>query len=270
MGEAEAIAATDRPATVASLTGDLRRLGVSSEHPVIVHSSLSALGWVAGGAQAVVEALFAAVGRGGTLVMPTQSGQLSDPAEWSNPPVPDDWVELVRNEMPAYDPHLTPVTKMGRTVECFLRHPETVRSDHPTESFAANGPLAAAIVEAHQLSPSFGEGSPLSRLYDLDARVLLVGVGHANNTSLHLAEHRASWAGKTTAMRGAPVQRGGRRVWASYEDLPADDEDFARLGEAFAATGVEKVGAVGAGTARWCRQRDVVDFGAEWISTNRS
>jgi len=32
-------------------------------------------------------------------------------------------------------------------------------------------------VRPHPLSPAFGDGSPLSRLYDLDARIVLVGVG---------------------------------------------------------------------------------------------
>lgn len=70
MAESDAIAATERPATVSTLIADLEALGLRRDDVVIVHSSLSALGWVAGGAQAVVEALLAAVGPGGTIVMP--------------------------------------------------------------------------------------------------------------------------------------------------------------------------------------------------------
>ncbi len=71
--EADAIAAVDRPATVETLSADLRALGLERGDIVVVHSSLSSLGWVAGGAQAVVEALLAAVGTTGTIVMPTQN-----------------------------------------------------------------------------------------------------------------------------------------------------------------------------------------------------
>ena len=90
--EADAIAATSVPATVASLVRDLAALGVERGGVAIVHSSLSALGWVAGGPQSVVEALLEVVGPDGPIVMPTHSGQLSDPAAWSRPPVPESWI----------------------------------------------------------------------------------------------------------------------------------------------------------------------------------
>jgi aminoglycoside 3-N-acetyltransferase len=86
--EHEVIARTTRPATVHSLVGELRRLGVEPGMVLLVHSSLSHLGWAAGGAQAVVLALLEAVGRDGTLVMPTHS-YLTDTANWHDPPVPE-------------------------------------------------------------------------------------------------------------------------------------------------------------------------------------
>lgn len=267
--EAEVIDRSSSPASVDSIVDDLTRLGVEAGEVVIVHSSLSALGWVAGGAQAVVEALLRSVGPSGTLVMPTQSGQLSDPANWSQPPVPADWIEPIRAGLPAYDPSLTPTRSMGEIVECFRRHPATIRSPHPLVSFAANGPAAHQIVGEHPLTPALGETSPLARLYDLDARVLLLGVGHANNTSLHLAEHRAEWHGKLTTTESAPILVDGERRWTTWTDLDVDEDDFDQIGAALAHSGIETIGRVGAGEARLGSQRAIVDVAVEWMQSNR-
>ena len=267
--EADAIAATSVPATILSLVGDIAALGVEPGGVVIVHSSLSALGWVAGGPQSVVEALLEVVGPDGTIVMPTHSGQLSDPAAWSRPPVPEAWIDPLHEGLPAYDPYLTPTLAMGQVVECFRQHRSTLRSAHPTLSFAACGPKAEAVVGFHPLSPGLGEESPLGRLYELDAQVLLLGVGHVHDTSLHLAEHRASWPGKATMREGAPVRRRGRREWVAYDDLELDESDFDRIGDAFAATGGERSGPVGQGIGRLSRVRALVDFAVEWMNEHR-
>ncbi len=264
------IAKTSAPVTVASLTADLRALGVTEGGVLIAHVAMSALGWVVGGAQAVVEALLAAAGPTGTVVVPTQSGHLSDPALWQAPPVPPEWIEAIRRDMPLFDPALTPTRAMGQVVDCFRRHPGAIRSLHPTVSFAACGPLAEALMVDHALTPGLGEGSPLSRLYDADAQVLLLGVDHHNDTSLHLAEHRAEWPGKHTYTDGAALVIDGVKQWVTYDDLELDDEDFAEIGDAFATTGQERRGAVGDGVGRLCRQRALVDFAVAHISAHRS
>jgi aminoglycoside 3-N-acetyltransferase len=231
---------------------------------------MSRLGWVVGGAQAIVQAILTTVTPTGTVVMPTHSAHLTDPARWANPPVPADWVDVIRAEMPAFDRALTPTREMGQVVECFRHHPRTLRSDHPTESFAANGPAAAHIIAPHPLTPAMGEGSPLQRLYDLDASVLLLGVDHSNNTSLHLAEYRASWPSKHSYVEGTPMMVDGQRRWVQFEDLAIDADDFASLGEAFAATGQEQRAPVGGGVGRHCSMRAAVDFAVGWISSNRT
>lgn len=267
--EAKSIAATDRPATISSLIADLAALGVRSGSTIIVHSSLSAIGWVAGGPQAVVEALLAAVGPEGTIVMPTQSGQLTDPAAWEAPPVPADWIAVIRSETPAFDPMLTPTRGMGAIVECFRHVPGVRRSAHPHVSFAAVGPLAEHVLEPHDLSPEFGETSPLGRLYELDADVLMLGVGHANNTSLHLAEHRADWPSKTSGERGGPVLVDGTRQWATWTDLEHDEDDFEVVGNHLADLGLEQTGPIGTGVGRHCSMPAIVDAAAVWMTANR-
>ena len=128
------------PATLASLTADLRTLGVRPGMTLIAHSALGRFGWVAGGPVAVILALEAALGPSGTLVLPTHSGDLSEPSYWRHPPVPEAWWPLIRAEMPAFDPDLTPTRGMGIIPETFRKQPDARRSGHPHVSFAAREP----------------------------------------------------------------------------------------------------------------------------------
>jgi aminoglycoside 3-N-acetyltransferase len=270
MGEHAAVDAVDDPVTVDSMAADLRELGVEAGDTLLVHSALSELGWVAGGPQAVVDALQRVVTEDGTLVMPTHSTQYSDPSVWTSPPVPDDWVPQIRESIPPFRPAVTPTRSMGAVAECFRDYPDAIRSEHPLYSFAAWGENAEAIVEGHTFENAMGEDSPLARIYERDGAVLLLGTDHATNTSLHLAEYRSDVdLGETTA--GAPVMRDGEREWVEWTDIELDSDDFSETGAAFEEAQPESVaeGEVGAATAKLVDQPALVDFGAAWMSEHR-
>ena len=263
---------TDHPITVDRLVADFEQLGVAPGATLLVHSSLKALGWVCGGAQAVVEALEHALRSYGTLVMPTQTTQLSDPETWSAPSVPESWWEEIRRFVPAYDPDFTPTAGMGIIPETFRKQPGVLRSSHPHFSFAAWGEGAEDITAEHGLEYGLGERSPLARLYEADAVVLLLGVGFSVNTSFHLAEYRGEFHTKATTTRHAPVRVEGHRRWKPFEDVVLDSSDFEQLGHDFVKHHAREVrsGRVGNARAVLFPQRSCVDYAVSWMHRKRT
>ena len=247
----------------------LQSLGIRNGQTIMVHTSLSSLGFVCGGAQIVIEALLEAVGREGTIMMPTQSWKNLDPSAGVHWEEPEAWWQMIRDNWPAYQKDITPTNTMGAVAEMFRKWPGTLRSDHPARSVAANGRYAQYLTADHDLSNIFGEGSPIGKLYELDGLVLLIGVGYDKNTSLHLADVRANYPGKHDSTEYSAVMENGRRVWKRYDTLFVDGEDFDEIGEAFESTHSVEKAMLGNGTLRLMRQRELVDFAVEWMEKNR-
>lgn len=268
VSEASIIQGTSTPRTRGSLASDLRQLGVTAGMTLIVHSSQRSLGWVSGGPVAVVQALMDVLMPEGTLVMPTHTAGYSDPAHWQNPPVPQSWWQTIYETMPAFDPRITPSSFMGQIAETFRTWPGVLRSSHPQGSFAACGKHAQEITANHALNYSFGEGSPLARIYDVVGWVLLLGVGYDNNTSFHLAEYRVP--GMVEVSLGAPILENGERIWKTYQDIELDADIFPEIGQAYEQTGQVKIGNVGSAEAHLFPQRPAIDFAVQWLTRRRT
>ncbi len=272
MREAQVVQKTEVPATIESLQHELSALGVRDGMTLLVHSSLRAIGWVSGGAVAVILALQETLGSTGTLVMPAYSTDLSEPSKWENPPVPESWWPLIRETMPAYDAALTPTRSMGLIAETFRKQKNVLRTTHPQNSFCASGPKAGHIIENHSLEFGLGEQSPLARIYELHGSVLLLGVGHARNTSMHLSEYRANFSTKRIIQDAAPIFRNGSRVWKVFEEINLDSSDFEHIGADFLraeAGQAARHGKVGLANCQIIPQRDIVDFATDWMQKNR-
>lgn len=244
------------------LAADLRAAGVEPGETLIAHSSLSALGWVCGGAVTVVQALLDALGPDGTLVVPSQTGQLSDPALWAHPPVPEEWWEWIRASMPAYDPRTTPTRGVGVIPETVRTWPGALRSGHPQTSFAAIGPAAAAILADHAPDCRLGERSPLARLEEAGARVLLLGAGYESCTSFHLAEYR---------IRSPLVEVGrpGPDGWEVVTEVSIDADRFDELGWDFERDHGVARGKAGAADVRLFPVADAVAYAERWLPLHR-
>lgn len=163
--------------TRAALTAGLARLGIAPGDTLFVHSSLKSLGYVEGGAPAVIGALQDAVGSQGTLLLPTYY-------------LPGGTVRATC-AMPDYvfDPRRHG-THMGRLPEAFLASAGVRRSIHPTHSVSAWGRHAIHLTEAHQRAPSiFGMDSPWQRFIGCEhAKVLGLGISMGPVTFYHALE----------------------------------------------------------------------------------
>lgn len=263
MSEGKVVKQTKKPITRKSFADELRLLGVAKGMTVIVHSSLSSLGWVCGGPVTIIQALQNVLTTEGTLVMPAHTSNVSDPEEWENPAIPESWWKVVREEMPAFDPSITPTYFMGHIAETFRSLPDVKRSNHPRYSFAAWGKHRDRIIDNHSLDYGMGNKSPLGALYQLDGHVIMIGTGYGQNTSMHLGEHQAEVYG--TLVKGSPVLENGERVWKTFLDLDYDDDQFEAIGKAFENHHHVKKRTIGNAPVRLMKQRDIVHFTSSMI-----
>lgn len=234
-----------------------QKTGVKAGMTLEVHSSLSACGYIIGGAETVVDALLEAVGYEGTLVMPLQASWNSDPSEWENPPADPKLWEKIRRNIPPFDPLNSETPYMGAVVNNFRRRQGVYFTRHPTCAFAAYGKYAKLICSRQNLHYSLGENSPLRQLYDLRAHVLLIGCGYQNCTAMHLGEYQ-SHCGTTRICSGA-LDRGYGREWASWLDLDLHPEIFPDVGKQLESAGKVHAGKIGKAPLRLFRMTDAVN-----------
>ncbi|MDD3776150.1 MAG: AAC(3) family N-acetyltransferase [Actinomycetota bacterium] len=269
MSEEKVIKRSAEPQTIDSLKQGFCEAGIKEGMVLLVHSSLSSLGWVCGREPAVIMALESLLGPEGTLVMPSHSGDLSDPRLWSLPPVPKSWWAPIKAAMPAFQPDLTPTRGMGNIAECFRKQKGVIRSCHPHYSFCAWGKHALEITRKHSLDFGLGQYSPLARIYDLEGYVLLIGVGHDSNTSLHLAEYRANYPHKKIVKCWAPIMIGGQRVEKSFYDINLECNDFNLIGKEYEQQQEYGCATLGLARIRLYNQKSLVDFAEKWMENNR-
>lgn len=237
------------PVTVtrSSITADLTRLGLTTGDHVLVHSSLSALGWVEGGADAAIDALLDAVGPTGTIVVPTLTGS----------------EHVLAGGEVEFDPAWTP-SWTGTIPETLRRREGAIRSLHPTHSVAALGAEAQTLTAGHEdtLTPC-GTGSPFVRLGALSGRVLLLGVDHESNTTMHAIEELAGvpyhlQSGTVRGLVRLADSTIERSFWPHAYGTP---RDFPAIEPLLEERGIQTHGTVGAALARLIDVAGLIDLG---------
>ena len=226
--------------TPSALADQLLDLGVEPGGVLVVHASYRAIRPVEGGPQGVIDALLETVGPDGTIVMPSWSGDDDRP----------------------FDPTAPSTADLGVIADTFWRQPGAVRTPHPF-TFAAMGPQALRITSDPLPMPPHRLESPIGRAWELDGQILLLGVGHDSNTTIHLAE----------VLGGAPYRVpkhithmvDGRAVRIEYGENDHCCQRFALADEWLRERDLQREGPAGHGRARLIRSRDLVDVVVEQV-----
>jgi aminoglycoside 3-N-acetyltransferase len=221
------------------LVSGLQSLGVPPGALLQVHSSLSRLGYVEGGAETVVDALLEVVGPSGTVMVPTFNHGAAEVYDWRTTP-----------------------SVSGAVTEALRRRPEARRSIHPTHPYAAIGPLAEALMAGHLEVDTFDRRSPLGKLADLGGFVLLLGIGMEANTAAHVGEWMANvhCIGFNQYPRRVRMDDGSViRAWSVvWRDGPCRIE-WVPLEERMRRRNLIRDGRIGDGEVRLMKALDVIE-----------
>lgn len=143
---------------------DLRLGGIREGDIVLMHSALSSIGHVEGGADTVIDAVLEAVGESGTFAVSTMA--------FSHP----------------FDPDNDPST-VGIISETHRLRKNSIRSLRPVHCINAIGARAEELTRDHdKCETNCGVGSPYLKLRDMGGKIILLGVDMNRNTTLHAIE----------------------------------------------------------------------------------
>jgi aminoglycoside 3-N-acetyltransferase len=261
-------------ATRSRLVADLQRLGVPAGGIIMVHTRMSAIGWVVGGSETVVRALLEALGPSGTLAAyASWEEHVYRAAEW-----PPEHRDAYRAEPPVFDVSTAEaVREHGRVPERVRTWPAAERSSHPEASVVAVGARAGWLTAEHPRDDAYGANTPFARLVQAAGQVLLLGAPLETITLLHHAEAVARAPGKRRVTFRVPVAEGGRvteRTFTDidtsagaypYQELGLDEDAFAVIARAALAAGVGVRGHVGQAKSHLFPAPELTAFAVSWI-----
>ena len=217
------------PVTKESFIQALKSLGITGNQILEVHTQMSSFGYVIGGARTIVDGLMELCENGGTILMPAQTVDNSEPSDWEYPAVAPTLYKEIREAIPAHDTKTSDVHYMGSVVENFRLRDGVITSSHPTFSYSAWGRYARLLCNHQSTHFPLADESPTARLYELKGYVLLIGCDFDSATCMHLAEYRSDC--RPIGIQGAKVKTAEGDVWRKYLDLQLDSDIFLKVGQ---------------------------------------
>jgi aminoglycoside 3-N-acetyltransferase len=274
---ADSVMRSTRPVTGPELAEDLRALGVRPGTVLMVHTRMSAIGWVVGGAETVVAALLDALGPDGTLLAYVGwSDGTGGMDRW-----PPEWQDAYRRARPPFDALFSESdAQMGRVPERIRTWPGAEASGSHFRRMVAIGPKAGWLTENQPWDHAFGPGSPLAKLVEADGQILMLGAPLDRLTIIHHAESLVPGPDKRLAVHQIPVRKGGEVTWREvhdhdtstargafpYQRAVGDREPFEVIGQLALQAGTGVTGQVGEAESRLFAAPRLAAFVMDWLT----
>ena len=233
--------------TFENLVKGFRDLGVEEGDTLLVHSSYKSFGDVDGGPQTVIQALEAALGPEGTLIMPTFNFDFNKGVPW--------------------DVRTTP-SKMGVLTELVRQDPRARLVFHPFYSFAILGKYADRLGGLRYKS-SYERNSVFGRLRDLDGKIMVIGLSYTNSMTFfhHIEQMEGVEYRFLKQFTGEVTDENGNTYTDTFEMLVRDIDkgvitEVDPMGFLMEEKGIIKVRKIGEADVKLMKANEVYEFSA--------
>lgn len=234
------------------LTEGFRQLDLREGDRVIMHASLDSMGAVDGGAAMVLHRLMGALGKSGTLMMPTFTSITRHATSHENYTKPGCWCDRNEDRHLPFIPELQPDSSIGEIAKRLCSWPSSRRSGHPAYSFVAVGKHGDELFRDYSLNDPL---LPIKRFLKRDPKVVAVGVGFDSVVAVHVAE-QARLGAKFVRERALTFGSKGR-TWVDITSLGCSN-GFGKLRAQFESRDFKET-RIGAAVAQSYSMKTLID-----------
>ncbi len=206
----------------------LRNIGIQNGDVLEVHASMKSIGFMLGGANALLDAILETIGFEGTIVMSAHSSDNSEPAYFQKPPIDVALYQTIRENTPSFKGKFDDLYGMGQLAVALQKRPSVYFSNHPQVSMMSHGKHAKWITQSHPLNDMFGLRSPIAKMVELKTKVLLIGVEYDSCTGMHLGEVLSQK--RPIIIQGSRMVVGSKEEWVKFLSHDFDSNDFNQVG----------------------------------------
>lgn len=235
------------------LVSGFKKIGLSTNDVVMIHSSFKSFGGVEGGPQTVIDALIYVVGEGGTLIFPRFNFDFSTHGT-------------------TWDVRHTP-SHMGIISEFARKDTRSRKVFHPIYPFSIIGKHADELVK-HRYKGGYSKDSIFHKLRELDAKIIQIDKVYKGTTLIHHVEEMMQVDYKYFKdFKGIVIDEHGREYEDTFNLYVRDWEkgyvtDVIPIGKILEEEGIMKIDKIGDATVWFMNAEDVYQCTVNAIKKN--